>query len=76
LVGFDKYRVTKIGAGENGGRSLPEWHIVRGVERLAEWTGAAHEARVPADRLAGYERVAVLLQDGGGRMLGAAALDN
>jgi hypothetical protein len=31
---------------------------------------------VPADRLAGYERVAVLLQDGGGRMLGAAALDN
>ncbi len=75
LVGFDRHHVTKIGAGENGGRSLAEWHLVRGVTTLAAWTGTAHEATVPAERLSGYERVAVLLQGDDGRMLGAAALD-
>jgi hypothetical protein len=75
LVGFDRQHVTKIGAGENGGRTLAEWHLVRGVTPLGAWTGTAHEVTVPADRLSGYERVAVLLQGDDGRMLGAAALD-
>jgi hypothetical protein len=75
LVGFDRQRVTKIGAGENGGRTLPEWHIVRGFTRLPDWTGTAQDVGVPAQQVSGYERVAVLLQDAAGRMLGAAALD-
>jgi hypothetical protein len=73
LVGFDRHHETQIGAGENGGRKLAEWNIVRGLEPLGEWQGAAYETTVPAAKLAGYERVAVLLQESGGRILGAAA---
>jgi hypothetical protein len=73
LVGFDRHHVTAVGAGENGGRTLAEWNIVRGLEPLGEWQGAAFETTIPAAKLAGYERVAVLLQESGGRILGAAA---
>jgi hypothetical protein len=72
LVGFDRHHVTQIGAGENGGRSLAEWNIVRGVEPLGDWQGAAVETLVPAAKLAGYERVAVVLQETDGRVLGVA----
>jgi hypothetical protein len=75
LVGFDRHHVTQIGAGENGGRSLAEWNVVRGLEPLGEWQGAAFETTVPAAKLAGYERVAVLLQESGGRVIGAAVTD-
>jgi len=73
LVGFDRHHVTQVGTGENGGRSLAEWNIVRGLEPLGDWQGAAYETTVPAAKLAGYERVAVLLQESGGRILGAAS---
>ncbi|MEJ0068911.1 MAG: DUF1223 domain-containing protein [Pseudomonadota bacterium] len=72
LVGFDRHHVTQIGAGENGGRSLAEWNIVRGFEPLGDWQGTPVETNVPAVKLAGYERVAVVLQEAGGRVLGAA----
>jgi len=72
LVGFDRHHETQVGAGENGGRKLAEWNIVRGLEPLGEWQGAAYETTIPAAKLAGYERVAVLLQETGGRILGAA----
>jgi hypothetical protein len=73
LVGFDRHHVTQIGAGENGGRQLAEWNIVRGLESLGDWQGAPYETTIPAAKLAGYERVAVMLQEPGGRILGAAA---
>ena len=73
LVGFDRHHETQVGAGENGGRTLAEWNIVRGLEPLGEWQGAAYETTVPATMLAGYEGVAVLLQESGGRILGTAA---
>jgi hypothetical protein len=75
LIGFDRRHETAIGAGENGGRTLAEWHIVRGFEPLAEWTGAATDATVPAAALARYERVALVLQEAGGRVLGAATVE-
>jgi hypothetical protein len=75
LIGFDRHRVTAVGAGENGGRTLAEWHIVRGFEPLAEWTGAPYETTVPAATVARYERLAVVLQAPDGRILGAATLD-
>jgi hypothetical protein len=73
LVGFDRHHVTQVGAGENGGRSLAEWNIVRSLAQLGEWQGAVYETTIPAAKLAGYERVAVLLQETGGRIIGAAA---
>ncbi|MBI3513408.1 MAG: DUF1223 domain-containing protein [Proteobacteria bacterium] len=75
LIGFDQHRVTQIGAGENGGRTLAEWHIVRGFEPLAEWQGTPYETTVPAATVARYERLAVVLQEPGGRILGAATLE-
>jgi hypothetical protein len=72
LVGFDRHHETRVGAGENGGRTLAEWNVVRGFETLGDWRGAATEATVPAARLAGYERVAVVLQATDGAILGAA----
>jgi hypothetical protein len=75
LIGFDQHRVTKVGSGENGGRTLAEWHIVRGIEPLADWTGAAWETVVPAATVARYERLAVVLQEPGGRVLGAATVE-
>jgi hypothetical protein len=75
LIGFDRRHDTQVGAGENGGRTLTEWQIVRGIEPLAEWSGNPYETVVPAATLARYERAAVVLQEPGGRILGAAAAD-
>lgn len=74
LVGFDRFHETKVGAGENGGRMLPEYNIVRGLEALGSWSGDAAAFDLPAGRLARYENVALLLQERGGRMLGAAVI--
>lgn len=74
LVGFDRFHETRIGAGENGGRTLPEYNIVRGLEALGSWSGEAVAFDLPADRLARYENVALLLQERSGRMLGAAVI--
>jgi hypothetical protein len=74
LIGFDRHRVTQVGAGENGGRALAEWHIVRGLEPLADWTGDPYETTLPAATLARYERIALVLQEPGGRILGAASV--
>jgi hypothetical protein len=72
LVGFDRHHETVVGAGENGGRTLAEWQIVRGIESLGAWTGAPLETTVPAAALARYERAALVLQAADGRILGAA----
>jgi hypothetical protein len=72
LVGFDRHHVTKIGAGENGGRTLSEFNVVRGVEPLGDWSGAPLDVTVPAAKWSGYERIAVVLQETGGHVIGAA----
>ncbi|HUA55594.1 MAG TPA: DUF1223 domain-containing protein [Candidatus Sulfotelmatobacter sp.] len=71
LIGYDRHHETVVGAGENGGRTLAEWQIVRGIEPLGAWTGAPYETTVPTATLARYERTALVLQADGGRILGA-----
>jgi len=70
LVGFDPEHVTPVGRGENAGRTLREANIVRSMVELGAWTEAALAVRVAAPT---GLRHAVLVQDPGGRMLGAAA---
>lgn len=41
LVGFDHEHTTKIGRGENRGRSLTEVIVVRSVRPIADWSGEA-----------------------------------
>jgi hypothetical protein len=71
LVGFDPERQTRVGRGENGGRTLLESNIVRSLTSAGGWTGSAIELRqaMPAG-----EQFAVLLQADDGRILGAARL--
>jgi hypothetical protein len=65
---------TEIGRGENAGRALREFNIVRSCTTLGSWHGAAANWRVPLAQLpADARRVAVLLQQPGpGPIIGAA----
>ncbi len=71
LVGYDPSHRTPVGRGENDGRTLLESNIVRALVPVGAWSGGA--VTLHADIPAG-ERVAVLLQADGGRILGAARL--
>ncbi len=72
LVGFDSMHRTPIGRGENGGRTLLESNIVRSLATVGDWSGGSLVLKAPVP--AG-ERVAVLLQQDSGRIIGAARLD-
>jgi hypothetical protein len=64
-----------IGRGENGGRTLREYHIVRGVKLLGSWQGAALQFDVPLTALPrDADRVALLVQEKNQGALRGAAL--
>jgi hypothetical protein len=71
LAGYDSRRETRIGGGENGGRTLVEADVVRSLAPVAAWSGARLRTTVapPAG-----ERAAVFLQAADGRIIGAAIL--
>ena len=74
LVSYLRKAVTPIGRGENAGRTLAEYNIVRSVQTLGHWDGAAQEFRT---KVASLPRdatdVAVLVQSPGqGAILSAA----
>lgn len=74
LVAYLRKAVTAIGRGENAGRTLDEYNIVRAVVPLGRWNGGAQEfhtklASLPQDAT----DVAVLVQSPGqGAVVGAA----
>jgi len=74
LVAYAEQAETKVQRGENAGRSLTEYSIVRGVYPLGRWTGEATSFSIDLSTVAGdATAVAVLLQTPGpGRILGAA----
>ena len=74
LVAYLRKAVSSIGRGENAGRTLDEYNIVRAVVPLGRWNGGAQEfhtklASLPQDAT----DVAVLVQSPGqGPVVGAA----
>jgi hypothetical protein len=74
LVAYLRKAVSPIGRGENAGRTLEEFNIVRAVQPLGHWDGSAQEfhtklASLPQDAT----DVAVLVQSPGqGGILAAA----
>lgn len=75
LVAYERSRVTRVVAGENDGRTLTEYQIVRKLESIGQWVGGALDVTVPASEL-GNGGIAVLLQAGGsGRIITAASIE-
>jgi hypothetical protein len=74
LIAYLRKAVSPIGRGENAGRTLEEFNIVRAVQPLGHWNGSTQEFRA---RLASLPQdttdVAVLVQSSGqGAILAAA----
>ena len=75
LVYFDKQHTTAIPRGENAGKTLTYYNVVREIRRVAEYRGADLEVDLPRTGAKGgrFDRVAVLVQEpDGGRIVGAA----
>jgi len=71
LVSFAPAHVTRVTAGENGGRLLANANVVRAVDTLGAAGADPAEWRVAADPAVGY---AALVQGPDGRVLGAATV--
>ncbi len=75
LVAYSETAETKVPRGENAGRTLREYNIVRGFWKLGTWSGATETLRFDASKLpADATRIALLVQaPGQGAIIGAAA---
>jgi len=75
LVSYLRHAVSAIGRGENAGRKLEEFNIVRGIRKLGAWHGDGARFSVPVGSLpADVTDVAVLVQGAGQKaIIGAAA---
>jgi len=64
LIGFDHEHTTKIGRGENRGRTLAESNVVRSIRPIGEWSGKPLEI---SERFPEGQDVAVVIvsADGG-----------
>ena len=72
---FDVTHVTPVGRGENSGRTLTEFNIVREWRKIGEWTGKATEIPIwLGAQPTGFDACAIILQDGSsGPIRGATA---
>lgn len=75
LIAYLRHAVSAIGRGENAGRTLEEFNIVRAFHSLGAWKGQVQSFRVPVSSLPpDATDVAVLVQTPGqGPIIGAAA---
>jgi hypothetical protein len=63
LVFFDSRHETKVKAGENGGRRLANFNVVRTMAPVGKWTGRAVDFPVDLDALdADCDGAAVIVQ--------------
>ena len=77
LVAYDDKHTTKIGRGENAGRTLSYFHVVRDIRRIGTWRGGAMEITLDltAVRRSGFENCAVIVQEAGaGPIIGAVSM--
>ncbi|TAN58596.1 MAG: DUF1223 domain-containing protein [Magnetospirillum sp.] len=76
VVAYSGETETRVARGENAGRTLKDYSIVRAVYPLGNWDGSAKTVRLDLSALPdSASTVAVLVQGPGqGRMLGAATI--
>ena len=71
LIGFDHQHQTRIGRGENSGRTLLESNIVRSMRSVGAYDGAPFQV---SEALGAGQDAAVIVQAADGRIIGAARL--
>jgi len=76
LVTYQKEAATPVRRGENAGRTLKEYNIVRKFQKLTSWNGHATRLDVPLTKLGdGANHVAVIIQQvNQGAIVGAASV--
>jgi hypothetical protein len=73
LVAYLAQATTQVGSGENSGRTLTEFNIVRQFLRVGVWNGKISTFRVPLNSFpSDANRVAVLVQQGNQGSIAAA----
>jgi len=76
LFVYDRRHSTPVARGENEGRRIDNFNVVRRFERVGSWTGAEASWTVPADRFGSDQGLAVLVQQADqGAVLGANKLE-
>ena len=76
LFVYDRRHSTPVERGENEGRRLDNFNVVRRFERVSSWTGAEAAWTVPADRFTPDQGLAILVQQADqGAVLGANKLE-
>jgi len=75
LIPYLRHAVSAIGRGENAGRTLEEFNIVRAIRALGPWKGEAQSFHIASSSLPpDVTDVAILVQASGqARIMGAAA---
>ncbi len=73
LIGFDRRRADTVERGENAGRTLAHVDVVRGFAEVGRFTGHAGTVTAPVPWRS--DRIAAILQEPDGRILGAAVAD-
>jgi hypothetical protein len=73
LVRYDDEHTTRVLQGENGGRELKNYHVVREWRELAAWKGEALDVPVPPGG-EGRSGALILQLDGSGPILAAGLL--
>jgi hypothetical protein len=73
LIGFDHEHTTKIGRGENGGRTLAESNVVRSIRPVGEWSGKPVDI---SEHYPGGQDVAVVIESSDGKIVGAGRLSS
>ncbi len=76
LVMFDRKQKTTVSRGENSGKTLSGFNVVRSLTKIADWDGRKLKITVtpPGDAVLGGDCAVFLQSTGTGRILGAAKL--
>ena len=80
LARYDSEHATPVRRGENAGRMVRNYNVVRDLRKIGAWTGAPLDIRLPASVLTAGEGgrdgcVVIVQADGFGPVLGVRKLD-